>query len=48
MVDCRDHWRDTVSSLAAILSLAIPATFWAKVTSLDSSYDFTIKETFWT
>jgi hypothetical protein len=44
MVGCRDYRFDTVSSMDAILSLAIPATFWAKVASFDESYDLTIQE----
>ena len=48
VVRCRDHWIDTMSSLAAILSLAIPATFRAEVATFNNSYNFAIQEALWT
>ena len=48
VVGRRNCWDDTMSSLAAVLSLAIPATFWAIVASFNNSYNLTIEEAFWT
>ena len=48
VVGRRNCWDDTMSSLAAVLSLAIPATFWAIVASSNNSYNLTIQEAFWT
>lgn len=48
VVGRRNCWDDTMSSLAAVLPLAIPATFRAIVASFNNSYNLTIQEAFWT